>query len=258
MNGGHWALDVSSAARSGDGGGVRIALLDSGVERLHSEFKNASFADDLCFTTAENGNEPGDAGGLDFFGHGTAVAAVLLEIAPAVTIGSFRVLGGEAYGRDEIIRRAALEAIARGYQIIHCSFGASGSPFTMMSFKSWIDAAYLAGVHVVAACNNGGPSIRVWPAHFASVVAVDSSAEARSDGIQRRKGSIVEFLAQGQRPRPLPWSNQSSRTISGTSFSAPVVTGLIARILSVYPGIHPDQMKMALREIAERSDGGAA
>jgi hypothetical protein len=41
------------------------------------------------------------------------------------------------------------------------------------------------------------------------------------------------------------------RTICGTSFAAPVATGLIARILSVHPGIHPDQMKMILRDIAE-------
>ena len=254
MNEGFPAMDVSSAVRTGDGRGVRVALLDSGIERLHPEFKDATFADDLCFTIAENGKAPGDAGGVDFFGHGTAVASVLLDIAPAATIGSFRVLGGEAYGRDEIIRRAAMEAIARGYQIIHCSFGASGSPFTVMSFKSWIDAAYVAGVHVVAACNNGGPSIRVWPAHFSSVVAVDSSPDAQENGIQRRRGSIVEFAAQGHRPRPLPWSNQSNRMISGTSFSAPVVTGLMARILSVHPGIHPDEMKVALRAIAQCSE----
>lgn len=254
MNAGFPTMDFSSAVRTGKGRGVRVALLDSGIERLHPEFKDATFADDLCFTIADNGKAPGDARGVDFFGHGTAVAGVLLDIAPATTIGSFRVLGGEAYGRDKIIRRAAMEAIARGYQIIHCSFGASGSPLTVMSFKSWIDAAYVAGVHVVAACNNGDPSIRVWPAHFSSVIAVDSSPDAQDDGIQRRKGSIVEFMARGQCPRPLPWKNQSTRTISGTSFSAPVVTGLVARILSVRPGIHPDEMKVALRDIADRSE----
>ena len=251
MNGSLAAFDFSSAVQSGDGRGVRVALLDSGIERLHPEFQNATFADDLCFTSSGDGGVPADGAGVDLFGHGTAVAAVLLEIAPAVTIGSFRVLGGEAYGRDEIIRRAALEAIARGYQIIHCSFGASGSPFTVMSFKSWIDAAYIAGVHVVAACNNGGPSIRVWPAHFSSVVAVDSSAKVPNGRIQRRAGAIVEFLALGHRREALPWRNQSTRVIGGTSFSAPVATGLMARILSIHPGIHPDQMKMALREIAE-------
>jgi subtilisin len=228
-----------------------VALLDSGIERRHPKFGGASFDDDLCFTGAGNGDAPKDAGGMDFFGHGTAVAAVLLQTAPAVTIGSFRVLGGEAYGRDEIIRRAALEAIARGYHIIHCSFGASGSPFTVMSFKSWVDAAYLAGVHVVAACNNGGSSVRVWPAHFTSVVAVDFSASASNQCVQRREGTLVEFAARGGNGSRLPWRDQTMRTISGTSFSAPVATGLIARILSAYPGIHPDQMKMILREIAE-------
>jgi subtilisin len=228
-----------------------VALLDSGIERRHPKFGGASFDDDLCFTGAGNGDAPKDAGGMDLFGHGTAVAAVLLQTAPAVTIGSFRVLGGEAYGRDEIIRRAALEAIARGYHIIHCSFGASGSPFTVMSFKSWVDAAYLAGVHVVAACNNGGSSVRVWPAHFTSVVAVDFSASASNQCVQRREGTLVEFAARGGNGSRLPWRDQTMRTISGTSFSAPVATGLIARILSAYPGIHPDQMKMILRDIAE-------
>lgn len=243
--------DFPDAARRGDGRGVRVALLDSGIERRHPKFGGASFDDDLCFTGAGNGDAPKDAGGMDLFGHGTAVAAVLLQTAPAVTIGSFRVLGGEAYGRDEIIRRAALEAIARGYHIIHCSFGASGSPFTVMSFKSWVDAAYLAGVHVVAACNNGGSSVRVWPAHFTSVVAVDFSASASNQCVQRREGTLVEFAARGGNGSRLPWRDQTMRTISGTSFSAPVATGLIARILSAYPGIHPDQMKMILRDIAE-------
>ena len=245
------SVDFPDAARRGDGRGVRVAVLDSGIERLHPEFRGADFDDDLCFASTGNEEAPKDAGGADFFGHGTAVAAVLLQTAPAVTIGSFRVLGGEAYGRDEIIRRAALEAIARGYHIIHCSFGASGSPFTVMSFKSWIDAAYLAGVHVVAACNNGGSSVRVWPAHFTSVVAVDSTTGVANPGIQRRSGSLVEFAAQGGNGSRLPWRDGAMRTICGTSFSAPVATGLIARILSVHPGIHPDQMKMILRDIAE-------
>lgn len=246
--------DFLDAAQRGDGRGVRVAVLDSGIERCHPEFQTASFDDDLCFATVGNGDAPMIAGGADFFGHGTAVASVLLRTAPRVTIGSFRVLGGEAYGRDEIIRRAALEAIARGYDIIHCSFGASGSPFTVMSFKSWIDAAYLAGVHVVAACNNGGSSVRVWPAHFTSVVAVDSTTAVAKSGIERRPGSLVEFAAHGGNGSRLPWRDQSTRIISGTSFSAPMATGLIARILSVHPGIHPDQMKMILREIAETTE----
>jgi hypothetical protein len=82
-------------------------------------------------------------------------------------------------------------------------------------------------------------------------VAVDSSATVAKNRIQRRAGAIVEFLALGHRQEALPWRNKSTRVIGGTSFSAPVATGLMARILSIHPDIHPDQMKMALREIAE-------
>jgi len=246
--------DFPDAVHRGDGRGVRVALLDSGLEKSHPAFEGAALADDLCFATTEGSSAPTDAHGVDFFGHGTAVAGVLFETAPAVTIGSFRVLGGSVYGRDEIIRRAALEAIARGYHIIHCSFGTSGSAFTVMAFKSWIDAAYLAGVHVVAACDNGEPSTRVWPAHFSSVVAVDSSEFVPSGRLRRRAGTIVEFAARGNVKLTLPWRDKTMRTIAGTSFSAPVATGLMARILSIYPGIHPDQMKMILREVADPSD----
>jgi len=246
--------DFPDAAHRGDGRGVKVAVLDSGIEKIHPAFEGAAFADDLCFTTTEVSVAPIDAHGVDFFGHGTAVAGVLFENAPAVTIGSFRVLGGSVYGRDEIIRRAALEAIARRYHIIHCSFGASGSALSVMTFKSWVDAAYLAGIHVVAACNNGDPSTRVWPAHFSSVVAVDSSKFVSSGRLQRRAGSIVEFVARGHVKLTLPWRDKTMRTIAGTSFSAPVATGLMARILSIHPGIHPDQMKMILRDIADPSD----
>jgi hypothetical protein len=96
--------------------------------------------------------------------------------------------------------------------------------------------------------------VRVWPAHFSSVVAVDYSTGVSSGQIQRRAGSLVEFAAYGGVRTRLPWKNKTMRNIAGTSFSAPVATGLIAKILSIHPGIHPDQMKMILREISEPSE----
>jgi hypothetical protein len=96
--------------------------------------------------------------------------------------------------------------------------------------------------------------VRVWPAHFSSVVAVDSAAGVSSGQIQRRAGSLVEFATLGGVRAPLLWKDKTTRNIAGTSFSAPVATGLMARILSIHPGIHPDQMKMILREIAEPAE----
>jgi hypothetical protein len=237
-----------AALEGSDGSGVRVALLDSGVERSHPLLAGAMFDGD--FHLAESGRlEEGD--GTDCFGHGTAVASVIHQAAPGVTIGSFRVLGGNAYGRDDMVRQAALEAVSRGYDIIHCSCGAVGSTFTVMGFKDWLDAAWVAGVHVVAACNNGGAGVRVWPAHFSSVVAVDAvQGEDSNGGFFRRKGAMVEFVVPCGRGRDLAWRGGGVRRIAGTSFCAPVVTGWMARILSNEPGLHPDEMKVALRRLA--------
>ena len=245
-----WRAELERA----DGRGVRVALLDSGVERSHPDLAAAVFDGDFRLT--DSGRlEEGD--GTDCFGHGTAVASVIHQTAPGAVIGSFRVLGGNAYGRDDMVRQAALEAVARGYDIIHCSCGAAGSAFTVMTFKEWLDAAWVAGVHVVAACKNGGASVRVWPAHFSSVVAVDSVHREDVEGeLFRRAGAMVEFAVPCGRGHDLAWSGGGRRRIAGTSFCAPVVTGWMAKILSLSPGLHPDEMRVELRRLA-RPLGGA-
>lgn len=237
-----------------DGRGVRVALLDSGVERSHPQLARLELDGDFHLTD-EGRLEKGD--GTDCFGHGTAVASVIHQTAPGAVIGSFRVLGGNAYGRDDMVRQAALEAVSRGYDIIHCSCGAAGSAFTVMAFKEWLDAAWMAGVHVVAACNNGGASVRVWPAHFSSVVAVDAVHGEEGEGeLFCRKGAMVEFAVPCGRGRDLAWCGGGTRRIAGTSFCAPVVTGWMAKILSCAPGLHPDEMRVALRRLARPLAGG--
>ena len=244
-----------TALEGADGSGVRVALLDSGVERSHPGLARLVIDGDYRLT--DSGHlEEGD--GTDCFGHGTAVASVIHQTAPGAVIGSFRVLGGNAYGRDDMVRQAALEAVSRGYDIIHCSCGAVGSAFTVMTFKEWLDAAWMAGVHVVAACNNGGAAVRVWPAHFSSVVAVDAVHAEGFDGeLFRREGEMVEFAVPCGRGRDLAWRGGGTRRITGTSFCAPVVTGWMAKILSLSPGLHPDEMRVALRKLARPVDGRA-
>jgi subtilisin family serine protease len=243
-----------AALERADGRGVRVALLDSGVEWTHPRLAGLEADGDFHLTDAGR-LERGD--GTDCFGHGTAVASVIHDTARGAAIGSFRVLGGNAYGRDDMVRQAALEAVSRGYDIVHCSCGAAGSAFTVMAFKEWLDAAWVAGVHVVAACNNAGASVRVWPAHFSSVVAVDAVPGEEEAGVFfRRKGTMVEFAVPCGRGRDLAWRGGGTRRIAGTSFCAPVLTGWMARILSCAPGMHPDEMRVALRRLACPLAGG--
>src|SRR5439155_21853506 len=144
-----------NAIRAGRGRGIKIAIVDSGVELSHPGRRQLRLLDDIGFEKTASGIVEQTVGaGVDKYGHGTAVAFVINRIAPEAQLGSFRVLDENLASKYIIIEKAARIAIDRGYHIINCSFGSKADLGTMGHFKSWIDLSYRYGVHVVTACNN--------------------------------------------------------------------------------------------------------
>ena len=229
----------------GRGRGVRIALLDSGVETAHPALAKLRLADDLVFF-ARDGRivcEPGD--GTDPYGHGTAVAGIIHELAPEAELGSFRVLGPQLASRTGIASAAAREALARGYHILNCSFGCGISAHIHL-YKAWVDLAWTEGAHVVAACNNLDPAQAEWPAHLLPAIGVNMTAAAPPDGLVVMPGQFIEFAALGV-DVTVPWCGGGFRQMTGSSLAAPRVTGLLARLLSVFPGLGPAQVRALLQ-----------
>jgi subtilisin family serine protease len=244
-------LEALEALREGTGAGVRVAVIDSGVDFSHVALAGMRISDNV--SVAVDGvrivvQENGDG---DVFGHGTAVAGVIGEVAPDVTIGSFRALDGENRSRSFLVAECVRQAIARGYQVINCSFGCRGLARHVMDYKEWIDEAYVAGIHIVAAGSNLGDSTREWPAHFPSVIGV-GVADCDEDELRYRPDRLVCFAAKGERVR-VPWVGGGWRIETGSSFATPRVAGFVARLLSVYPGLRPDLVKALLRAVAARS-----
>jgi subtilisin family serine protease len=230
-----------------------VAILDSGIEISHPGLGGLKLVDDLAFIS--DGNtvylEPG--AGQDVNGHGTGIAGIIHALAPEARIGSFRVLRMGLYdltSKRDIIRRAALEAIDRGYRILNCSFGCRGEKDFIMEFKDWVDEAYIKGVHVISACSNSDFTQREWPAYFPTVVTVDKTNIEQADEFFYRPGSLVEFVAKGQYS-DLLWLGGQRKSGFGTSFAAPVATALLARLLSVHSGLSPLAAKELLRLIAK-------
>ena len=236
------------ALAEGDGRGVKIAVLDSGVELSHPSLTGMRLADDLAIMPSGPKLRVVVGAGRDIFGHGTAVASVIKTLAPQAQIGSIRVLGSNNTSRTAIIQRAALEALDRGYQILNCSFGCAIQG-QVLQYKFWVDDAYVKGVHVVAACNNEDFTKPEWPAYFPSVIAVNMARTSKDSIFYYRRGTLVEFAAMGVDVK-VPWSGGSEKVVTGSSFAAPRVAALLARLLSVHPDITPLQAKAILHEIA--------
>src|SRR5690349_14345191 len=133
-----WPLidDARRSLQHGTGSGIKVAVLDSGVETGHPFLEGMKLADDWAIELVDNRLQVLAGDGQDTFGHGTAIAGIIHRVAPEAQIGSFRVLGQNLRSRSMIIRAAALLAIERGYHIINCSFGCSREDHVLY-YKDW-------------------------------------------------------------------------------------------------------------------------
>ena len=102
-----------------------------------------------------------------------------------------------------------------------------------------------------AAGSNNGFQTAEWPAHFPTVLAVGSDPDGR-DGLFLNPTGLVEFATRGEETAAL-WPGGGSRRLVGSSFAAPRVAALLARLLSVHSGPHPLLAKALLRTLAERA-----
>lgn len=244
---------AAEALRSGSGKGVRIAVIDSGIDAAHPQFTSLAISDHVAVLEDRGHVNIVEEQPTDVYGHGTAVASVIHRIAPGAEIGSFRVLDARNLSRTAVIRTGVHEAIRRGYDILNCSFGCRGLPKFVLPHKEWIDEAYLHGRHVVAACNNTDPREPEWPAHFTSVIAVGVSPEPAggdaAEELHHHPGEQVEFSAPGENIS-VAWTGGTTRTETGSSFAAPHVSALLARVLSVHPHLPPAHVLDLLPRLA--------
>jgi hypothetical protein len=220
----------AEAARScverGRGRGVRVAILDSGVELSHPAMSGLTLSDDLVIV--DDGLQlqvmPGE--GRDLYGHGTAVAHIIHKLAPEAEIGSFRVLGDHLDSRTKIIQEGVRQALDLNYRILNCSFGC-GVLNHVLEYKSWVDEAYLKGVHIIAACNNEDYTVPEWPGYFPSVITVNMARSEALDRFFYKPGHLVEFAAKGVNVE-VPWLALCGRPIGPIAvgaFAFATVTG---------------------------------
>lgn len=246
-------LDTArKALREGKGDGVRVAVIDSGIDLTHSCFEGVELEDDIVVSCEGANLRIDENRGVDAYGHGTAVASLLLSEAPGIRIGSFRALDSRNHARSFVIAECVNQAISRGYQVVNCSFGCRGLPRYVMDYKEWVDAAYLEGVHIVAACSNVDSSVREWPSFFPSVISV-GGIDCKAGTFHARRNSMVSLFAKGERIE-VPWRDGETRIETGSSYAAPQIAGKLARLVSKLPGLEPDLVKPLLHALASPLD----
>ena len=109
------------------------------------------------------------------------------------------------------------------------------------------DLAYFRNVVLVTAANN--MPVPSFPSVYSSVISVASHEETDPHLIYYNPEPPVEFGAPGINVR-VPWRDGGWLTMTGNSFAAPHITGLVAQILGKHPNLTPFQIKTVLRSLS--------
>jgi subtilisin family serine protease len=227
------------------GKGVRVAVVDSGVEYDHPALEDCVRGGVVVEydEAAENyvRIEP-DEQPCDYAGHGTACAGIIHSLAPQAEIYSVRVLGKDMHGRAIQFAAGLDWATEHAMQVVNLSLSTSVEEYFGL-FHDLADQAYFKNVNLVSAVNNlPAPS---YPSLYSSVISVAAHSGHDPFIYYYNPTPPVEFGAPGI-DVDVAWNNKQYVTSTGNSFAAPHIAGIVALIRAKHPELTPFQIKTVL------------
>ncbi|MEU7115377.1 S8 family serine peptidase [Streptomyces sp. NPDC046182] len=256
-----------------DGKGVKVAVLDTGIDVNHPDF--AGLIDGTASFV------PGE-GITDVNGHGTHVAGTIVGsgaasggdekgVAPGADLYVGKVLGGaEGSGQDSWVMAGMQWAAESGADVVNMSLGDSYPTDGSDPMSQTVDAlsAQYGTLFVIAAGNAGPESISA-PGAAASALTVaatdkqDRLASFSSTGPLAHSGGMKPDIAApgvditAARSQEMTGGGEGLyRTISGTSMATPHVAGAAAILAQQHPDWTGAQLKEHLMSTAKGLDGG--
>ena len=233
-----WAsniLDVPRVWAKTQGENVKVAILDTGIDKAHHDFQGAvKGLKDFTATRNRKGN------GHDKNGHGTHVAGIIgarknragfVGVAPKCDLYIAKVLDDNGSGSNTWVTKAIAWAINQKVDIINMSLG---GPFNDPGLYKIMHEALAEGIIIIVAAGNEG-SLGVnqigYPGRYGGVITVGSHDQLGNISGFSSRGGEVDFLAPGSEIlSTLP--NGRYGVLSGTSMASPFATGLAALVLS--------------------------
>ena len=240
-----WAFGGST------GKGVRVCILDSGIESGHPRVGKVDGS--VAFHRLEDGEvEVEDDAEGDLCGHGTACAGIVRQLAPECELFSARVLGAGFKGSGPVLLAGLRWAVEQGFDVINMSLSTTKRQFAEL-LHELADRAYFNNTVLVASAHN--MPVESYPWRFSSVISVGSHEEPEPMTFFYNPSPPVEFFARGVGVE-IAWLGGGTILSTGNSFATPHMSGICALVLSKHPELTPFQLKSVLYLTANNVGGG--
>jgi hypothetical protein len=270
-------LKLNEVSKRATGEGVVVAIIDTGVDRLHPLLQGKLWSDHRAngdlqedqrdndldgleddawgWDFVDNDNDPSEIAGdpgKTVAGHGTFVAGLVALLAPDAKILPVRAFPADGVSNAFTVASAVKYAAEHGARVINLSLG---SPEVSELLQTAIEDARKRGIIVVAAVgNDNDDKVPQFPSNMAEVLAV---AAIDLNGVKAgfsNFGAHVDVCAPGSKLiSAYPGRHEESfASWSGTSFAAPMAAAEAALIFSADPQ-NPD-VKKVIEDTAQNID----
>ena len=241
------AIGLPAAHKVSTGGGVKVAILDTGIDPTHPMFAgrivgakdfldpNNVLATDVADGIDNDGNNAID----EAYGHGTHVAGIVSIAAPDAMLLVGRVLDADGQGDVLAVAAGIRWAVKSGAKVINLSLGTLTHSDAIQNALEYAEDHH---VTVLASAGNwGAENPQEFPARSSHAIAIAASDATSHPAAFTSYGSFVALSAPGVAVRSA-YPGGAYRLWSGTSMSTPFVTGTAALLLSVHPDWSPSRV----------------
>lgn len=265
-------IDASTAWDTTMGPGIRVAILDTGIDQDHEDIDTN--AGDLLGKIVAQQNFTTSSTIDDLYGHGTHVGGIVAALTNnglgvaggcgGCVLMNGKVLGDNGSGAYSWVANGVVWAADNGAKVINLSLGGTAPSRTL---ESAINYAWNKGVVIVAAAGNSGSRSKLYPAAYKNVIAVaatnnnDQKASFSNYGVK-----WVDVAAPGENifstfpnhPFAIQTNYGRSQNYdfgSGTSMAAPMVAAASALVWSTPYGTSASSVRTRLESTADTIPG---
>jgi len=233
------------------GAGVRVALIDSGVNAQHSHV--GFLTGGIALSLAEAGVVQESDDYADRIGHGTALAGILRAKAPRSELYAVKIFTDRLATSIAVLEAALLWAVKQQMHIINLSLG-TANPDHRERLIEIIAQANAAGPLLVASSPPG--RTEVLPAALPGVIGVAGDDSCAWNEHRYVAHDPIPFRAHPC-PRPLPGPAQA-RNFRGHSFASAHLSAFLALLIERYPNLTVEEAKRYLQQTSkyEEEKGG--